>query len=68
MDMGSIWAGYSNVFLEEGDTSEELKNQFPIGAGLNYKIPRGPRLQLDYVVRDFGVLQSVGGYSLNISF
>ena len=68
MAMGSIRAGYSNVFLEEGDTSDELKNQFTIGAGLNYKIPRGPRLQLDYVVRDFGVLQSVGGYSLNISF
>jgi len=68
MGIGSFRAGQSYLFLEEGDTSEELKNQFTIGAGLNYKIPRGPRIQLDYVIRDFGVLQSVGGYSLNISF
>jgi len=71
MDMGSIRAGYSNVFLEEHedkDKREELSNQFTIGAGFNYKIPRGPRIQIDYVLRDFGVLQSVGGYSLNISF
>ena len=74
MDMGSIRAGYSNVFLEEHEDKdkkiirEELSNQFTIGAGFNYKIPRGPRIQIDYVLRDFGVLQSVGGYSLNISF
>lgn len=68
MGIGSIRAGQSYIFLEEGDTSEELKNQFTFGAGLNYKIPRGPQIQLDYVLRDFGVLQTVGGYSLNISF
>lgn len=68
MGIGSIRAGRSYIFLEEGDISEELKNQFTFGAGLNYKIPRGPQIQLDYVLRDFGVLQTIGGYSLNISF
>ena len=53
---------------EKGAFHDALSNQFTIGVGLNYKIPRGPRIQLDYVLRDFGVLQSVGGYSLNISF
>jgi hypothetical protein len=68
MGLGSIRAGQSYIYLEPEYTSEEMKNQFTIGAGLNYKIPRGPRIQLDYVIRNFGVLQSVGGYSLNISF
>jgi len=79
MGIGSIRAGSSYIFLEEFTDSdfsndeqktieEQLANQFTIGAGLNYKIPRGPRIQLDYVVRDFGVLNSVGGYSLNIAF
>ena len=68
MSIGSIRAGQSYIFLDEQATSEELNNQFTFGAGLNYKIPRGPRIQLDYVVRDFGVLKSVGSYSLNISF
>ncbi len=68
MSIGSIRAGQSYIFLDEQATSEELNNQFTFGAGLNYKIPRGPRIQLDYVLRDFGVLQTVGGYSLNISF
>ena len=71
MGIGSVRAGQSYVFLEEheeDDKREEMTNQFTIGAGLNYKIPRGPRIQLDYVVRDFGVLKSVGSYSLNISF
>ena len=71
MGIGSVRAGQSYVFLEEheeDDKREEMTNQFTIGAGLNYKIPRGPGIQLDYVVRDFGVLKSVGSYSLNISF
>ncbi len=68
MGIGSIRAGQSYIFLDEQAKSEEINNQFTFGAGLNYKIPRGPRIQLDYVLRDFGVLQTVGGYSLNISF
>ena len=68
MSIGSIRAGQSYIFLDEQATSEELNNQFTFGAGLNYKIPRGPQIQLDYVLRDFGILHTVGGYSLNISF
>lgn len=79
MGIGSIRAGTSYIFLDEftdpdftkeeqAAIEEQISNQFTIGAGLNYKIPRGPRIQLDYVVRDFGVLNSVGGYSLNIAF
>ncbi len=68
MGIGSIRAGQSYIFLDEQATSEEINNQFTFGAGLNYKIPRGPQIQLDYVLRDFGILHTVGGYSLNISF
>ena len=71
MGIGSVRAGQSYIFLEEHedkDKREELSNQFTIGIGVNYKIPRGPRIQIDYVLRDFGVIQNIGGYSMNISF
>lgn len=68
MGMGSIRAGQSYIFLEESEIPEELANQFTIGAGLSYKIPRGPRIQIDYVVRNFGALKDIRGYSFNIAF
>ena len=38
------------------------------GAGMNYQIPRGPLVRLDYVFRPFGVFQTVTGYSIDITF
>ena len=36
--------------------------------GLNYQVPRGPKINFDYVYRDIGVFDNVPGYSLNIIF
>lgn len=79
MNIASVRAGTSYIFLEQFNDTElsssdnkefrdELANQITLGAGLNYKIPRGPQITIDYVVRDFGVLNSINGYSINITF
>ncbi len=68
MGIASIRAGQSYLFLEKDPTLSEDITGLAFGAGLNYKIPRGPRIQLDYVIRDFGVFNNISGYSLNISF
>jgi len=38
------------------------------GAGLQYKIPRGPLLRIDYVYTEFGVFKNIEGYSFSLSF
>ena len=41
---------------------------FSFGTGIKYQIPRGPKLSIDYVITDFGVFNSIYGYSINFSF
>ena len=46
----------------------ESKEGLTFGIGLNYQVPRGPKINFDYVYRDIGVFDNVPGYSLNIIF
>ena len=47
---------------------EDSKQGLTFGAGLNYQIPRGPRITIDYSYRSFGVFKNIAGYSLNLIF
>ena len=38
------------------------------GAGVNYRIPRGPRVRFDYVIRSFGVFKTISGFSIDMTF
>ena len=46
----------------------ESKEGLTFGIGMNYQVPRGPKINFDYVYRDIGVFDNVPGYSLNIIF
>ena len=66
--------GKSHVFYRQKfteDSSEVYLNPeqgFSFGTGIKYQIPRGPKLTIDHVITDFGVFNSVYGYSINFSF
>ena len=47
---------------------DQSKEGITFGVGLNYQIPRGPKVTFDYVYRDIGVFDNIPGYSLNIIF
>jgi len=58
-----------NAEMEEGVIGmEHSKQGLTFGAGLNYQIPRGPRITIDYSYRSFGVFENIAGYSLNLIF
>tara|TARA_Y100000748_G_scaffold141028_2_gene118304 strand:- start:727 stop:1761 length:1035 start_codon:yes stop_codon:yes gene_type:complete len=71
LDMFFLRVGQSHTFYElalndgEGSGPEQ---GFSFGAGIKYKIPRGPMLNIDYAFTDFGVFKNIEGYSLSIRF
>ena len=54
--------GQSDIFLEDAEQG------LCYGAGINYKIPRGPKVRFDYVVRSFGVFKTISGFSIDMTF
>ncbi len=61
-DMISIRGGQAYYGMDES------KQGLTFGFGLKYQIPRGPKINFDYVYRDIGVFDNIPGYSLNIIF
>jgi len=61
-DLLFLRAGNSHLFMEDAEQG------ISFGFGLNYQIPRGPNIRIDYVQRDFGVFNSISGYSILLSF
>ena len=55
--------GRSHLFMEDAQ-----QEGLSYGLGLNYKIPRGPQLRVDYVLQPFGVFNNNTGYSIYITF
>ena len=55
--------GRSHLFKEDAQ-----QNGLSYGLGLNYKIPRGPQLRVDYVLQPFGVFNNNTGYSIYVTF
>ena len=58
----SLRIGHSDMF------NDDAEQGLAYGAGINYQIPRGPRVRFDYVFRAFGVFQTVTGFSIEITF
>ena len=70
-DMVSLRAGKSHTFYKLSDGTEEgigPEQGFSFGAGFRYKIPRGPMLNIDYMLSDFGAFKNIQGYSISITF
>ena len=55
--------GRSHLFMEDAQ-----QEGLSYGLGLNYKIPRGPQLRVDYVLQPFGVFKNNTGYSIFVTF
>ena len=58
----------SSFMIDEEEITIDPLHGVSIGFGLNYQIPRGPKIRIDYVHTDFGIFNSVSGYSINFSF
>jgi hypothetical protein len=67
-DILFVRIGQSHIFMNEADSGDKAEQGLSFGVGLNYQIPRGPKIRVDYVQTDFGVFNSVSGYSINFSF
>ena len=71
LNMLSIRLGKSHTFYQlknDSDSGINPQQGLSFGTGLRYKIPRGPLLNIDYVLTDFGVFQNIQGYSLSLTF
>ena len=67
MDIIFIRTGKSHTLYTLGDSTVS-EHGFSFGAGVKYQIPRGPLLNIDYVLTQFGVFNNVQGYSISINF
>ena len=61
-DLISLRMGQSDIFMEDAEQG------LCYGAGINYKIPRGPKVRFDYVIRSFGVFKTISGFSIDMTF
>jgi len=61
-------AGQSHLFMDATNDGVKAEQGPSFGAGINYQIPRGPKIRVDYVHTDFGVFNSISGVSINFSF
>ena len=60
--------GQSNLFMDSTNDGLKAEQGLSFGFGLNYQIPRGPKIRVGYVQTDFGVFKNIEGLSLNFSF
>ena len=60
--------GQSHLFMDKADSGDKAEQGLSLGFGLNYQIPRGPKIRVDYVRTDFGVFNNIEGLSLNFNF
>ena len=74
MDMVFLRVGKSHTFYElsfqEDDQNIGIgpEQGLSFGAGVKYKIPRGPMINIDYVFTDFGIFNNIEGYSISFTF
>ena len=61
-DLVSLRMGQSDIFMEDAEQG------LCYGAGINYKIPRGPKVRFDYVIRSFGLFKAISGFSIDMTF
>jgi len=71
LDMLFIRMGKSHTFYNLDNGTEDglaPEHGLSLGAGIKYRIPRGPLLNIDYVYTQFGVFKNVEGYSISLTF
>ena len=74
MDMVFLRVGKSHTFYElsfqEEDQNIDIgpEQGLSFGAGVEYQIPRGPMINIDYVFTDFGIFNNIEGYSISFTF
>lgn len=57
---------YELKFKDGADRGPEHGLSF--GGGIRYRIPRGPMLEVNYVLTNFGVFNDIQGYSISMQF
>jgi hypothetical protein len=67
-DLLFLRTGQSHLFMDDADSGDKAEQGLSFGFGLNYQIPRGPKIRVDYVRTDFGVFNNIEGLSLNFNF
>ena len=63
--------GKSHTFYElksNGEDGRGSEQGLSFGGGVRYRIPRGPMLEVNYVVTNFGVFSDIQGYSFSLQF
>ena len=71
MDMFFLRIGKSHTFYElkyNGENGRGSEQGLSFGGGVRYRIPRGPMLEVNYVVTNFGVFSDIQGYSFSLQF
>ena len=71
MDLLFLRIGRSHALyeLKFKDGSERgPENGLSFGGGVRYRIPRGPMLEVNYVLTNFGVFNDIQGYSISMQF
>ena len=71
MDMFFLRIGKSHTFYElkyNGENGRGSEQGLSFGGGIRYRIPRGPMLEVNYVVTNFGVFSDIQGYSFSLQF
>ena len=66
-DAYRYWDTDSTLYYSRA-TVLQLFDTFYYGRQFNYKIPRGPKVRFDYVVRSFGVFKTISGFSIDMTF
>ena len=67
-DLLFLRTGQSHLFMDSTSDGLKAEQGLSFGFGVNYQIPRGLKIRVDYVRTDFGVFNNIEGLSLNFNF
>ena len=71
LNMVSLRLGKSHTLYQlSNGTGDGIDPEqgFSFGTGIRYKIPRGPLINIDYMLTEFGVFNNIQGYSISLTF
>ena len=80
LNIGMEWSAIDILFLRIGKSHSFYELKFndgvdrgpeqglSFGGGVRYRIPRGPMLEVNYVLTNFGVFNDIQGYSISMQF
>ena len=71
LDMFFLRIGKSHTLYElkfKGEDGNGPEQGLSFGGGVRYRIPRGPMIEVNYVLTSFGVFNDIQGYSFSLQF